>query len=419
MKPKKKYFKPTNDLSYQKIVELYNEISDNRYERNCDFVLSQNSKFSAFGNKIAFCQLINTWFRKNPLSKLRIYDNYFPNTDKEIDKSINHIIETGEIHTLLALSYALFTGIFGYSNRTNVYTQKFINPVERKLIYNYKELTKVNEFDFLSNEYFQIHPDFFEQNFFINNLTFYVKIGTQFFIKKEAAINEVTERLFKRIADISTKIGEDKLKEIQTYFYEIFDNTYKWGRQNWVKKEEDSMVEKSNRIFFISSRNFTNLDFAKNESLISIDRKLLNFAGRNKLGTDTKLLELSILDNGIGIVQTFKNLDLKEVKPSATVEYKYLIESFQLGSTSDTTSKGKLRGIGLSKVLETVKDAFLIIRSGHLFLYRDFGIHSYNSNEEIYLFDASDVKNEKSLCLTNIQKYPWAEGTLFTFIIPL
>src|SRR5450631_393151 len=118
MGPKKKYFKPKNDLSYTNIAKLYKDLYNNLYEKNADFVLPQNPKFSDFGKKIAFCQIINTWFRKNPSSKLRIYDNNFPNDEKALREAIAQLCKNAELHTLLAISYGVKTGIFGYSHKT-------------------------------------------------------------------------------------------------------------------------------------------------------------------------------------------------------------------------------------------------------------------------------------------------------------
>ncbi|MFL5742239.1 MAG: hypothetical protein ACJ75B_18590, partial [Flavisolibacter sp.] len=132
----------------------------------------------------------------------------------------------------------------------------------------------------------------------------------------------------------------------------------------------------------------------------------------------TKLVELSILDNGNGIVPTFKK-DVDINTAEIIEEYRILMDAFAKGSTSDRSYKGPQRGIGLYKVLTHSKSVFMIMRTGHLHLYRNFEAHPFNEDEPFFLFDASDAVVEKKEVATHIKKYPLVRGVLFTFIIPL
>lgn len=420
---KKKYFKPGNNLSYGELAVMYKSILSNEYEKNADLVLPLNSKFSFFGNKAAFCQLINTWFAKNPNSNIRIYDNYFPNTDPDINTTIKKVVEDAELPTLLGLCYGIYNKILGYSNEAKEYTTYFSEPVKNRLIVDYRELNRdYSDNESFSNEYFQIHPDFFE-NFFIYNLTFYLKVTDRgkFFLQKEEKLNEISAKLFRRLQILDERVSLGWLKNLQTFVYEVFDNAFWWGRINW-KISDDTLVEKSNRLFFISSKNYTNI-LRDNKYLNSnLDEQLISFAKQNSTasnwGTDTKLVELSILDNGNGIVPTFKkDVDINSI--SILDEYQILMNAFAKGSTSDRSYKGPRRGIGLYKVVGQSKSIFLIIRTGHLHLYRNFETHPFNEEEPFFLFDASDSVTEKEDAAVHIKKNPLVRGVLFSFIIPL
>ncbi len=422
---KKRFFTPKNDLSYEEIVAIQKSIAANEYEINADIVLPINPKFSYFGNKIAFCQIINYWFAKHPNSNIRIYDNYFPKDEPEIIKAVEKLVLEAEVSTLLGLCFGVKNKILGYAKKGKEYTSYFIQPLLNKLIFDYRELSinYSNEKSF-SNEYFQIHPDFLESDLYNNNLIFYKKIGAAFYLQNESNINPVSEKLFARLQTFNDSVKFAWLKQLQTFFYEIFDNAFKWARIDWLNSSDldQKPIEKSNRIFFIGSKNFTNLASADKTIKFNLDQQLSNFAqintARSHWGADTKLLELSFLDNGLGIVQTFKKVNLDD-KVSILEEYDHLMNAFAFGRTSETSSKATIRGIGLYKVITNSKGVFLILRTGRLHLYRNFETHPYRENERLFLFDVSDGTNDQETIAANLKKYSSSQGTLFTFLIPL
>lgn len=416
IKNKKKFFKPSNDLRSENVLELHRSILNNEYSKNCDFVLPQNYKFSALGNKIAFCQIINCWFNKHPKSITRIYDNYFPAENIEIEKVLEEFIFNAEIPTLLAITLSLKNGIYGYTNKTKNYSDLITPFLQRKIISSYRMLDEKYGEEALPHEYFQIHPDFFDSDFFSNNLIFYRKTGPQYILHNRGNMTPIAKKLFDRIEVFGDRMSDASSKELQTNFYEIFDNTFRWGRQNWLlSNNEESIKFNSTRAFFISSKNYSNIDKNQDFNSSQVNRSLFLFLKRNKRGTDTKVLELSILDNGIGIVQTFTGIQFYDKSDNIQEEYKSLIKAFQFGNTSDTSSKGFNRGFGLSEVVKKSKKCFLIVKTGHLHLYRDLETHPFS--EPFYLFDA--LGNSKEPNDKTINAHPWADGTLFTIIIPL
>ena len=76
--------------------------------------------------------------------------------------------------------------------------EEISHPVKRKIIQSYKELTRVNEHEYLGNEFFQLHPDFLGNEFLEKNPTFYLKFGEEYYIQTKNPILESSERLFKR-----------------------------------------------------------------------------------------------------------------------------------------------------------------------------------------------------------------------------
>lgn len=430
---KKKFFTIPSNISVSNIMELFDDIYNNRHEKNADIVLTQNLKFGALGNKMAFCQLINTWFKKNPNSKIRVYDQSYPVLEKDVSIEINKIIDTADVHFLLCIIHGSKNGIYGYTNKDKEYTLLFKKAIQIRLIADYKKLgNEGSSLDF-PKEYFQIHPDlFFGVDFFKNNSTFYsgYTLGNKqrYILKKQDGIDNVSKKLFKRIEPMDSKLNFEKLSEIQTYFYEAFDNTYEWGRFDWLENENadvEDTFEESVRLFFISNKLYSGLQNATDNSGLAINSGLKYFGKRNQekteWGLNTKVLELSILDNGLGIVQTYKRekkLNLKNAFIPIEEEYNFLIEAFGYGKTGDTTSKSNVRGIGLYNIITKIKDVFLIVRTGHLYLFRDFNQFPYKSDENFYLFDAMASRIDSKNYIVDIKKHTWSQGTLFTFLIP-
>lgn len=424
---KRSFFKPGSNLSYEEIMAMYKDIARNVYEKNADLVLPQNFKYAFFGNKVAFCQVINTWFAKNNKSIVRIYDNHFPADEKDYVQIIEKLVMTAELPTLLILCFGIFTKILGYGNTKKDYTSLFLDPVRKRLIFDYRELSRnYSNKESFSNEYFQIHPDFFDNLFFSNNLSFYKQFGItnpQYYLQKESEINPVSQKLFNRLQSFDNRVSLAWLKRLQTFFYEIFDNAFNWARIDW-RISKYQLIEKSNRLFFISSKNYINIERAINQATLNLDKSLFNFAQKNTTltnwGHDVKLLELSFLDNGNGIVETFRiNKKIDKLPSDSSGEYSLLLEAFAFGSTSDMSSKAEGRGMGLYKVISSCKSVFVILRTGHLHLYRDFETHPFDESQPFYFFDVSDSTSEVDNHVAKIQKYPYAQGTLFTFIIPL
>lgn len=420
MEQKKRYLRPTTDLQYENILLLLDDILKRRYEKNADFILPQNLKFSDLGNNVAFCQVVVTWFKLNPKSKLRIYDNNFSSIESELQQSIDQICQQAGLPTLLAITFGTTTGILGYTYKEREYTQKFSSALERRLIYDYQELSNVGGNQILSSEYFQIHPDFLSKSLFLKNASFYLKIGTRYIMKPEVAINEATTKLFNRIDSLGTELTKNWLKETQTYFYELFENAYKWGRNNWIDQIEEQELENTVRLFFISSKTYGQTKLNKK---INIDQKLNEFVRKYTVkdawSSNTKLMELSILDNGLGIVQTFKRTDIIMNSITIQEEYQALINAFKLGSTSDRSYRSAIRGIGLSRVISQTKNAFVIVRTGRLFLFRDFSLYPFSLTEDLFFFDASDEEEDAKEIVHKIKEYPLVTGTLFSFIMPL
>jgi hypothetical protein len=423
MQPQKKYFNPGNDLSYAKLAEIYDDLYNNRFEKNCDLVLPQHSKFSSFGNKMAFCQIINTWFRANPKSNVRIYDNHFEIAEHTLLETVKKFVTNAELFSLLALIYGLKTKIMGYTHKQMDYTKYFEEPLKQQLIFSYRELTSVSVEDAFPNEYFQIHPDFLGDDFFISNYPFYLKLGPIFSLQREDRINALSKKLFNRLTSLNVAVSKQWIKKLQTFFYETFDNSFYWGRYDWLEKTDNKLLDRSNRIFAISSKNIVIKNEQDKKVSANIDLRLLDFFKRHNeisgRGAESKFLELSVLDNGIGIVNTFKGVQMNTPKSDIHEEYLALLDAIRFGKTSDKSFRASLRGIGLRKVIDQASDVFIMIRTGHLHLYRDFGRAPFNDKKEFYLFDAEDPKHEEDGAQKMVRKYPWSEGTLFTFIIPL
>ncbi len=430
MTKQKKSFITTNDLSYSKILEIYSEFSNNRYEKEADFVLSQNAKFSPFGNKIAFCQIINTWFKRHPKSKIRIYDNYFSKNESEIIETLKEIIDNGDIHTLLAFTYGLKNGIWGYYNKTVEYTSLIKGLLERKLIECFRILSKYNSASSIKTpEFFQIHPDFLGHNFFKHNTDFYNVYEKFYELKRQDLIANFWGKLFSEVS-FKSLINDEWIKNIQIYFYEIFENALKWGTIDWTKPNaqiDKPQIENSIRAFFWSFRELST-EQLKVSQTFHLDKELLNFSKslsqRSGKAKSARIMELSIIDNGLGIVQTFMKTKEELFNKSISVrdEYKWLINAFEFGTTSDTTSKASRRGLGLNKVLNFSDNLFCIIRTGHLYLYRNFYTNPLTNEEKenfdtLSFYDVSDETGSKDS--SKIKKYTWAEGTSMTLLIPI
>lgn len=398
---------------------LEREILQKVYKKNADFVIPQNPKYGSVGGKVLFCHLVALWFSINPKSIVRIYDNHFESEENKNEDDLYKFIFNAEISTLTALVFGTTTKVKGYTNKERDYTNKVKELLENRLQVDFRLLDDYYLNKPLLKEYYQIHPDFYGNDFLASNKALYSGYNPVR-LRNEYDINSLFKKLFERAVELEERFASDLINRLQTIFYELFHNACDWGRFNWMSNSEE-ILDNSIRAFSISTKLLSKSAISKRIDNSEMDIQLRNFFEQNLIGTEwgaeLKLLELSFFDNGLGIVQTFSKKKLE----SFTIEQEYdiLMKAFMFGKTSDTSILGRNRGLGLYKVAKACQDVFITLRTGRLHLYRNFSTHPFSESESFFMFDVSDSKQLLIDVNSRVFNHRKISGTSFAIFIPL
>lgn len=201
------------------------------------------------------------------------------------------------------------------------------------------------------------------------------------------------------------------LIDLTEIIYELFKNTHEHGKSDL-----------SGGYLFPNIRNVT---------LKTIRKKRSSYLGDNSLSKSAKeyfknqiplteqgdfiMLEISVLDSGIGMVKKISNIqNLTEI--SIEDEVRWAKECLLKHRTSSSSYATTIKGQGLDKVMQLLDGkGFLRIRSGRLDLFRSFISDPYiesNDVSEVVLKDF--VSNDLEW-----QEHPEVSGTLHSFYYPL
>jgi hypothetical protein len=420
------FIKLESNINIQSIESSYELLY--RQEGPNHLLLPAEVKRNFLGNKVAFTQFINTWVRRNKEGHLYIY---------EPDSAIEVFIEklaNDEFHSHAALSMSFDKGIYGYTSKndltskvktiTNLILQKKINPINTETINTL-------------GEYFEIHFDHKESSTWNkSDLYKWNELKGAFQVKTGEDLQSFVRILSDKCGirkEYKNKKG--KLEKLAQLIYELFDNTQKWATTDFAgKKHTLPNLRGIYFRFFVNSypeiSNSVQGNFPLERYLKKIKEKLQLqkeektqpslFDSTNHVQEPREIyhffLELSVLDSGAGLASRFSNIDYHS-KDDIEGEFEAFQNCFKKNLTSQVGTEAHRRGLGLFNVLTHLgTDAFLKLRTGHLSVYRDFSIYPFVKNDPNFVFGDMFEQSEKE---SGIKKHDWADGTLFTIIIPL
>lgn len=201
------------------------------------------------------------------------------------------------------------------------------------------------------------------------------------------------------------------LLDLTEIIFELFKNTHEHGKSDL-----------NGGYLFPNIRNVTLKTIRKKRSSYLADSSLSKSAKEyfkkqiplTEQG-DFIMLEISVLDSGIGMVKKISNIeDLTTI--SIEKEVQWAKECLLKHRTSSSSYAATIKGQGLDKVMQLLDGkGFLRIRSGRLDLFRNFISDPYMESTDIAEVVLKDfVSNDLEW-----QEHPEVSGTLHTFYYPL
>jgi hypothetical protein len=394
------------DIAEMNLIKIPSKISNDTIEdlllqvnqscNDCDLEVPVGLNYRGFGIIPSLFLVFFTWLRKSK-GKLII----------PIDDNDFKSIET------FANDY------FGYIILSTIWkTTEIINKNGDSLKLHFRKHTgkmhdKIDFFENLPNESLLI-PSFDHYSkekglshwFYINNFRY---------AESPSILNNTIYRIFEYLGRIyKSKINTSankSLDDLQTIVWELLKNTDDHAKKDYLNQNELSpntrgvffRIHRSSKSNFIEHANkHTGLEKYYYSALSEMD----NF-----------ILEISVFDSGPGMVKRFLGANWTDevtTKQEVNTIKKCLIKR----ATSVEGFHGKHKGFGLDNVLRTLdtQKGFLIIRSGHVSLYRDLIDSSYFETKEI---EQIELKDWKTYSPNNYTKMGFTEGTLITMAYPI
>lgn len=197
---------------------------------------------------------------------------------------------------------------------------------------------------------------------------------------------------------------------INMIIYELMKNTFMWARE----AEHEIPIEPSVRGFslkFVKKRR-DNLvaDFSDHKGLSGYfkNERLLE----NNL-RELYLLELTVFDTGIGMIDKWKSLNANESESDINILKKCLTKHM----TSVQGIHSEDHGIGLDRMMRVLDSkGFLRIRTNGLAVYRDLIANPYKQLKDYEKMSLYDWDNQSA---DKIEQKSNASGTVISIIYPL
>lgn len=207
----------------------------------------------------------------------------------------------------------------------------------------------------------------------------------------------------------------NKIKEgLNKILYEAFDNTNNWAIRSYTGELQNRSV----RAIYGKFHQGELLEMKESEQSTALKTYLnaLNLKRPLDVNFKSAFLEISIFDSGSGLVQVLSGKSVRTM--TIKEEYDHLIRCLRKNSTSHTSvSTAYGRGAGLYRIMAVLSNinAFLLIRTGRMFLYRDFlSVQFFNKDNGTYNYSLLDIENKSAMPKSR----PFVEGTTITILIP-
>ena len=214
------------------------------------------------------------------------------------------------------------------------------------------------------------------------------------------------------MGDFRYTVPKPVATSLPSALYELFDNTHRWGRQDWRKQP----VSPSLRGVLVQTHHAEKYSadslLERATGAVPIENYLRRLIDSRQMFDG--LVELSIFDSGVGLAPQMARSEISGL--SLQAEYDLIMRCLRQWGTS---SQDLNRGLGLHRMMLDVSSAggFVRLRTGRLALYRDFIDRPYRgfdpANPQCISF-ADWANNDVSPT-----RMPMSAGALFTVMVPL
>lgn len=396
----------SKEISTTSIELDYKTLLSQRAKNYIDISIPLNPKFIGFGALTSFIQFLITWRRLENCGKLILGDkNNASITEQEIESAVKQYF--GFVASVLSWENGIIN-----SNGSD------IKHLFRKPNARYVDYLQNGDFANSARGDSVLFP-FFDHLAITRGLLPIVYRGNVLQDEKEF------ENLSNHLIEITTKnntILRSSFKllisHINGILYELFDNTNKWGRHSHT----GAVLNPNLRGIYSKFYKLEMKNISSYTDSVGLKRYFRKINEGNLVKDEpikyVTFLEISVFDGGSGLVQKFSGQDLNNL--SIKAEYDILLDCLKKHNTSHKEfGDFESRGLGLNRIMSLLhkKSGFLKIRSGRMFLYRDFITYPFYINEDLndpkyWLFD---WENDG----TNPSQHTKVEGTLITMLIPI
>ena len=235
------------------------------------------------------------------------------------------------------------------------------------------------------------------------------------FVKNESLL---FDNISKGLTDVLTYSAEYRAvfnsvkKDLIGIIYELYKNTYEWGKTDTNNVPFDPNVRGVYCKFFKKRKNVILKELKEHAGLVRFFESEIHH--ENSVG-EIGFAEISVFDSGLGFIDKYKSLNDEVGLSDIDILRKCLIKR---NTSARGLEKGD-KGIGLDRILNLLdKRGFLRIKTGRIDVYRNLITNPYQSvnNEELKNMELFDWRNFES---DNFSvEYP-ASGSLITVIFPL
>jgi hypothetical protein len=392
-----------SEVSTTQIEGYYKRIHSSKGKNYVDLLVPLQPKFLGFGALSSFLQFLITWRRLENCGRLIV------DVEEEDGDTIESVVKQyyGFVGSVLAWD----CGIINKNGKDLKHLfRKYNSELADQLVKSNFQLAARGDsilfpfFDHLDSRR-GLLPIVYKDGVLQNEIEF--ENITEQIIEIATKNNSAVKRSFKSL-----------LSDINGILYELFDNTNKWARHSHTGKVLNPNIRGIYAKFY-KMEPFSVKAYTNSSGL----QKYFKHIQQKSSGSTTEyykyitFMELSVFDGGAGLAQNFVRKAIAEM--TLKEEYAGLISCLKKHTTSHS-EQGELqsRGLGLHRIMELLdrKQGFLKIRSGRMFLYRDFISHPlYATKTSLPNYVLADWDTDS----TNPMARQIAEGTLLTILIPI
>jgi hypothetical protein len=382
----------------QSIVDVERLLADLESATDVEILLNLQLRDWQFGGAASLIQLLSTWSKKNPRSRLVTHIQ----AKNRANTQLSNLCDTD--HGLLALILAPDIVIADKTMSVASEAERFVENRLRNISRNKWPL---------GPERLLLCAD--HLNYYLPQFYYGFTGAPLPKLKPEGEFSAVLQSLVSQMVGVhyhAEPFSPEFTSSLGSIVYELFSNTHRWARDEWDRMPIERSVRGVRLETFRGNKDRLLSYVGKNPPLVEYISSLPASPSPEHV-----LLEVSVFDSGSGLAARWLGTEITN-DISLEDERTAVVRCLQKHATSQPKSH---HGLGLYLVMEQMNrvDGFIRVRTGRLCLFRDFFKHPLGSIGR----KIQDNIGYDLLDWTSGTKAPsrsaHVEGTLFSMLIPL